>query len=94
MRYTAQAQQLLLTAAQRARTLGHSYVGSVHLLMALTQYPGFAGQMLRFAGCTPMLAEKMSVALFGAGTADLPQKQSGNGGEIFQYMDSDGTEIF
>ena len=36
MQYHRGAQELLRQAAQKARTLGHSYVGSVHLLMALT----------------------------------------------------------
>ena len=79
MRYTAEAQGLLLTAAQKARALGHSYVGSVHLLMALTLQPGLTGQMLSFAGCSPALVEKMSVVLYGAGTADLPLPQGFSG---------------
>ena len=36
MRYHASTEALLQTAARKARDLGHSYVGSAHLLLALT----------------------------------------------------------
>ena len=63
MRYSAEAQRLLLRAAENARVLGHSYVGSAHLLLALSTDPGHAGQMLRFAGGTPELLQKMASVL-------------------------------
>ena len=75
MRYSAQAQRLLLQAAENARALGHSYVGSAHLLLALSEEPGIAGQMLRFSGGTPELLQKMASVLYGTGTADLPLPQ-------------------
>jgi len=75
MRYTAQAQQLLLEAAEHARNFGHSYVGSTHLLLALSQESGLAGQMLRIAGGTESLLHKMMAVLYGVGTARLPLPQ-------------------
>ncbi len=75
MRYAADAQRLLLTAAEKARQFGHSYVGSGHLLMALSEDPGVAGQMLRFAGCEGGLLAKMMTVLYGVGTARLPLPQ-------------------
>lgn len=75
MRFETQAQGLILFAGRKARELGHSYVGSVHLLLALAQVPGLAGQLLRFSGFDWQMAESMAVLLYGAGTPDLPLPQ-------------------
>ena len=72
MRYETDAQGLIIAAGQKARMLGHSYVGSAHLLLALAQQQGVGGQMLRFAGFDPALAESMAAVVYGAGTAGLP----------------------
>ena len=76
MKYETDAQRLILMAGKKARTLGHSYVGSAHLLLALAAEPGFAGQMLRSAGFDLQLAEAMAKVLYGVGTAGLPLPQS------------------
>ena len=75
MQYEAQAQGLILFAGRKARELGHSYVGSIHLLLALAQVPGEAGQMLRFAGFDWQTAEMIASVLYGVGTPDLPLPQ-------------------
>ncbi len=75
MRYDVQTAELIRMAAQAARSLGHSYVGSAHLLLALTRQPGSAGQLLRFAGVDPVLTEEMTLLFFGSGTPDLPLPQ-------------------
>ncbi len=75
MRYAPDAHRLLLAAADRARELGHSYVGNCHLLLALAEEPGIAGQMLRCAGAESGLLQKMTVLLYGIGTARLPLPQ-------------------
>ncbi len=79
MRYSSQTQQLLLLAGDKARQLGHSYVGSSHLLLALALAPGQAGQLLRGAGGTAELLEKMMIVLYGTGTSDLPLPQGFSG---------------
>ena len=86
MRYAVQTQQLLLSAAEHARDFGHSYVGSAHLLLALSEEPGLAGQMLRIAGGTTSLLEKMMAVLYGVGTARLPLPQgfSRDAGKVLQ----------
>ena len=43
MHYSKDAQDLLRKSADSARQLGHSYVGSIHLLMALMGNRGAAG---------------------------------------------------
>ena len=75
MRYTPDARKLLTVAAENARNLGHSYVGSGHLLLALSVDTSDAGQMLRMAGCTKQLLEKMILVLYGAGTSGMPLPQ-------------------
>ena len=75
MRYHAHTTELICAAARMARAMGHSYVGSAHLLLALVRQPGTSGQLLRAAGVDPVLTEEMTLLFFGAGTADLPLPQ-------------------
>ena len=79
MYYTENAQALLVTAAKRARALGHSYVGSVHLLLAMAADQSLAGQLLRGAGVDAELSEKMAAVLYGVGTPGLPLPQGFSG---------------
>ena len=80
MRYESGAANLILAAARRARGLGHSYVGSVHLLMALSEEPGRLGLLLRQYGAEPELLRKLTAALYGVGTPDLPLPQGFSSG--------------
>ena len=75
MRYHMLTADLIQRAGQKARGLGHSYVGSAHLLLALLELPGGAGQLLRGLGVDPELTEAMTRLLYGAGTPDLPLPQ-------------------
>ena len=75
MRYHMLTADLIQRSARKARELGHSYVGSAHLLLVLTREPGAAGQVLRFLGVDPDLTESMAQLLYGAGTPDLPLPQ-------------------
>ncbi len=75
MRYHMLTTQIIQTAGQQARTMGHSYVGSAHLLLAMVQLPGETGQLLRGFGLEPVLMEKLAQWLYGRGTPDLPLPQ-------------------
>ncbi len=75
VRYHMVTTQLLQRSAQKARDLGHSYVGSAHLLLVMAQEPGGMGQVLRQLGVDPGLTEAMAQLLYGAGTPDLPLPQ-------------------
>ena len=75
MRYHALTADLIQRAGQKARSLGHSYVGSAHLLIALAELPGGAGQLLRAQGVDPGLTSAMAQLLYGIGTPDLPLPQ-------------------
>ena len=71
MRYHMQTEALLRRCAGKARSLGHSYVGSVHLLLGMSEDPGGMGIVLRQLGVDPELTEAMAQLLYGAGTPDL-----------------------
>ena len=75
MQYEPSVQNLILQSAQKARQLGHSYVGSSHLLLSLAKDSGLPGQILRGAGIDPMLTEQMLCVLYGMGTPNLPLPQ-------------------
>ena len=75
MRYDPSAQTLIMRAGAIARSLGHSYVGSQHLLLALAEDKGLAGSMLRGAGLERGLTEKMAAVLYGVGSTGLPLPQ-------------------
>ena len=73
--YHTMTAELIQAAARKARSLGHSYVGSAHLLLALSREPGGMGLVLRQLGVDPELTEAMVQLLYGAGTPDLPLPQ-------------------
>ena len=75
MRYHLLTIELIRFAGQKARAMGHSCVGSAHLLLAMVQQPGPAGQLLRSMGMDPQLTETMTAVLCGEGTPDLPLPQ-------------------
>ena len=66
---------LVLFAAQEARALGHSYVGTVHLVIALSRGSGFGGLLLRSRGGDPELLRRLTRTLWGSGTGNLPLRQ-------------------
>ena len=76
MRYGIGVRELLLAAGRSARGLGHSCVGSVHLLLALAEEPGQPGPLLRQAGAEPQLLTGLVRSVYGCGTPDLPLPQS------------------
>ena len=67
-RFTTSALEVLRCAQQSACALGHSYVGSEHLLLALArQSQSPAGQFLQSRGLDAAAVQKMIVRHFGAG---------------------------
>ena len=75
MRYTEEAARMILSAVAQARNLGHSYVGSQHLLTALALEPGWPGQILELSGLSSGFAQDALHALYGRGTPELPLPQ-------------------
>ena len=75
MRYEQDTLALLHTAHAKAKELGHSYVGSIHLLLAMLVQRGGTGQLLRGFGMESAVVQDMAALLYGKGTADLPLPQ-------------------
>lgn len=75
VRYHMLTADLIQRSGQKARELGHSYVGSAHLLLALAEVPGGTGQLLRSLGADPELTRTLTQLLCGMGTPDLPLPQ-------------------
>ena len=75
MGYEPHSTQLLRQAAAEARKMGHSYVGSEHLLLAMSMQKGWEGQLLRSCGMDGDLLRIIVTALYGRGTPDLPLPQ-------------------
>ena len=75
MHYDSCAKQTIIRAGQLARRLGHSYVGSQHLLMSLLENPEGTGFLLRHWGVEPELIRAMVTLFYGQGTPGLPLPQ-------------------
>lgn len=75
LRYTEEATQLILSAGECARQLGHSYVGSQHLLLAMAGEPGWPGQLLQVSGLDREGAYGSLCRLYGVGAGTLPLPQ-------------------
>ena len=75
MRFEPDTTNLILAAGRCSRGLGHSCVGSVHLLLALAEEPGKLGMLLRESGLEPVLLQQLVAVLHGVGTPDLPLPQ-------------------
>lgn len=75
MGYGPDGANLILDAAARARHLGHSYVGTAHLLLALTALESWEGRLIRSAGLSQQLLQDLAVLHLGRGEAGLPLPQ-------------------
>ena len=75
LRYHVLTEQLLRESCRKAREMGHSWVGPMHFLLALSREPGPAGQVLRLLGVEPDLTENMARLLYGFSEASLPLPQ-------------------
>ena len=85
MRYDTASQELIRRAGERARNLGHSYVGSGHLLLALVEEQDRTGRLLRQFGMEPALVEDMMALLYGRGAPlPLPQGLTPNARKILR----------
>ncbi len=65
MQYGKTAREILRIAAEKASILGHRQIEDLHLLLALSQTGGMAGQILRGAGMEEGLLWCMATVLYG-----------------------------
>ncbi len=93
MRYTRASTQLLTDAAGAARAMGHAFVGSGHLLMALCAGPGWPGRLLQSFGMTRSLAQDLTAVKFGLGMRGSPLHQGLSSGveKILQAASRDAA---
>lgn len=75
MRYRQDAADLICDAAAKARQLGHSYVSTAHLLLALTQTQTWEGRLIRAFGVSQTLLRDLTVLYIGQGAQNLPLQQ-------------------
>ena len=79
MRYHMLTVEMIQKSAQSARSMGHSWVGSEHILLALLHMPGRTGQLLQSLGLEPGLARTLTAGIRGMGTSQLPLPQGFSG---------------
>ena len=91
MRYSQDATNIILTAAVQARSLGHSFVGSVHLLGALSQGRDMGALLLRQWGVPPEFVRDVAVVFYGRGNPELPLPQ-GFSAHAAQILENAGHE--
>ena len=75
MLYSRDAQELLRQSAEKARQLGHCYVGSIHILMSLLGCRGLPGYLLASCGVKEQMLTDLATVLYGTGTPGLPLHQ-------------------
>ena len=75
MQYDIPASQILRSSAGYARELGHSFVGSAHLLLALADMPGAMSVVLHSFGLDGDFLRKGMALLWGTGSSNLPLRQ-------------------
>ena len=66
---------MLMDATKVAKDLGHSYVGSAHLLLTMLYRRDLASAMLAGAGVDGIMTRNMVAILWGTGTPGLPLPQ-------------------
>jgi ATP-dependent Clp protease ATP-binding subunit ClpC len=70
-RFTASARRTVVLAQEEARALHHNYVGTEHLLLALTINEGPAGQALKDLGVTHETAQAQVLELIREGVGSV-----------------------
>lgn len=75
MHYAPDGVDLIATAASTARAMGHSFVGTAHLLLALLIRPGNCGRLLRQMGAGERLLWDLTELSYGRGHGGMPLRQ-------------------
>jgi hypothetical protein len=71
-RFTDQARRVVVQAQEEARTLGHNYIGTEHILLGLLiEREGLAAQALSTLGISLDTAREQVVEIAGAGTGQM-----------------------
>ena len=78
-RYDSETAELIRCAGRKAKEMGHSYVGSAHLLLAMAEQRQGPGVILRGFGLNMSLMEEMTAVLYGKGPPKMPLPQGLSG---------------
>lgn len=77
--FTPRAKKVLELAVEEARLLGHSYIGSEHLLIGLIrEEEGIAGKVLRSLGANLLSARQLSINLALKGQYSMTKERKGH----------------
>ena len=85
LHYDSETAELIRNTAKKAKEMGHSYVSSAHLLLAMAGQRGCCGNILRGFGLKAAVAEDMAAVLYGKGSSRLPLPQ-GMTGELRKIL--------
>ena len=91
MGYAPQTANLITAAAGFARDMGHSFVGSAHLLLAMLKCPGWVSALLRNLGADPVLLQDLTLVSYGCGHGGLPLQQ-GFSDDVCRILEIAGRE--
>ena len=75
VKFSADSRELIAAAARQAQSLGHSYVGTEHFLLALCRQRGWPGRILENYGVHAELTRNMVALLCGIGDPGVPLRQ-------------------
>ena len=75
MRYHMLTSEIIKQSGQKAKGFGHSYVSSVHLILAMLDAPGALPNLLTELGVSREYTEDLALVTMGRGTPDLPLPQ-------------------
>lgn len=75
MKFSADGRELIAAAARQARSLGHSYVGTEHFLLAICRQRGWLSRILENYGVHAELTQGMVALLCGIGDPGVPLRQ-------------------
>lgn len=88
--FTPRAKKVLELAIEEARLLGHSYIGSEHLLIGLIrEEEGIAGKILRSLGANILGARQLAINLAMRGMQSSPKTQK----SLTPALDEFGRDI-
>lgn len=73
-RFTHDARQVVVTAEEHARRLGHGWIGCEHLLLGCARSETSVGALFRDRGARPPVVEDAIAALIGTGPGDGDDK--------------------
>ena len=87
--YTPRTKRVIETSAALAAQNGHGYIGTEHLLLAITDEPdSYAVRLIQEEGCTAAEIREDIVAFFSSGERENQDRRAGGSGKSSRSGDS------